>query len=123
MRLADWATLQQARDRLLALLPTTTCVSASTETSKGGAPLAYTLRFVSSGVGPREYVVKLMVRQSRLYMLTLQSDQPGLRPELEGIESSFSAFPVSSMRGGLLSSASQPAVRLPVETWRCDAPH
>ena len=49
-------------------------------------------------------MVKLTVRQSRLYTLTLRAEAPppAVRAELESILNSFDAFPVSSLRGGLL---------------------
>ena len=63
----------------------------------------YLLRFL--GADGSERMVKLSVQQSRLYSLHLQVNappSPALRAELEAIAESYQAFPVSSMRGGLL---------------------
>ena len=104
-KLTDFASLQTISEGTLAAFEGSTLREATEVASRGGslAPNYYVLRFEHAG--RFEHVVKLTVRQSRLYTLTLRAEAPppALRAELESILSSFDAFPVSSLRGGLLS--------------------
>ena len=103
-KLTDFASLQTISEGTLAAFEGSTLREAMEVASRRGslAPNYYVLRFEQGRV---EHVVKLTVRQSRLYTLTLRAEAPppALRAELESILSSFDAFPVSSLRGGLLS--------------------
>ena len=64
--------------------------------------------------GTTEQAIKLAVRQSRLYCIAVQTRlQSQLAAERDAILSSFEAYPVSSMRGGLLSSDAPPTLRTP----------
>ena len=119
-RLGEWATLEQARAQYESGWPPAKrlemrCVSAVAQTSKGGTPRSYTLRFEGAS-SEAVRIVKLSVQQSRLYMLTLDVSRstPDLEADIDAIGRSFEAFPVSSMRGGLLSS-NEPAPLRPVE--------
>ena len=104
-KLTDFASLQTISEGTLAAFEGSTLREATEVASRGGslAPNYYVLRFEHAG--RFEHVVKLTVRQSRLYTLTIRAEAPppALRAELESILSSFDAFPVSSLRGGLLS--------------------
>ena len=99
---------------LQATLPSTKLCDAVKETNKSGAQSRYyVVRFRGASSGER--LVKVSVQQSRLFTLTLQTDSapsPALREELEAIARSYQSFPVSSLRGGLLSSTA-PAVLTP----------
>lgn len=114
-RLGEWATLEQVRDDYRNRWPLASrgemrCTEARAETSKGGTPRYYVLRFEGSRGGVR--LVKIGVQQSRLYMLTLDAAAAAggeALADLDSVMRSFEAFPVSSLRGGLLSS-SEPAV-------------
>ena len=118
-KLTDFASLQTISTDMLAFFEGSTLSEASEVASRRGslsAPNYYVLRFEEGReAGRSEQAVKLTVRQSRLYTLTLQAEapSPALRAELEGILSSFDAFPVSSLRGGLLSSAAPALLRPP----------
>jgi hypothetical protein len=112
-KLTDFASLQTISEGTLAAFEGSTLREATEVASRGGslAPNYYVLRFEHAG--RFEHVVKLTVRQSRLYTLTIRAEAPppALRAELESILSSFDAFPVSSLRGGLLSSAAPALLR------------
>ena len=115
-RLSEWQTLDEVASGLLASLPPTTRLAeAKAETNRSGKQARYYLfRFVGANGGER--MVKLGVQQSRLYTLTLQCDvapSDAQRAELEAIASTYQAFPVSSMRGGLLSSTAPAVLRPP----------
>ena len=115
-RLSDFMSVDDAANKLLASLPpSASLVSANAETSKSGQTArnyVYVLRLGGGG----ERIIKLFVQQSRLYMLTLQTDaqpSPELRAELDGIAQTFVAFPVSTLRGGLLRSNAPPTLKPP----------
>lgn len=115
-RLTEFATLDEAVSQLQALLPSTArLVSAQMETSgRGSQARYYTARF--AGASGSERLIKLGVQQSRLYTLHLQTDlapSAAMRAELEGIAETYQVFPVSSLRGGLLSSTAPAIVRPP----------
>ena len=120
-RLNEWKTVEEVRDGLLAAMPPrSVCLDAGPErwarTRGQGPPRDYLLRFASGGGGTTERLVKLYVYQSRLYMLTIQYDSSKIsRDEIEPVVSSFEAFPVSSLRGGLLSSTAAAGLRPPIE--------
>ena len=91
-RLSDFMSIDDAANKLLASLPpSASLVSANAETSKSGQTArnyVYVLRLGGGG----ERIIKLFVQQSRLYMLTLQTDaqpSPELRAELDGIAQTF----------------------------------
>ena len=116
-QLQDYASLQTVSDGLLAVLPATTRLrEASVATARSGslAPSYYVLRFEA---GEELTLVKLTVRQSRLYTLTLRTTatprSTTAQAELEGVLASFDAYPVSSLRGGLLSSTAPALLRAP----------
>ena len=115
MRLSDWASLEEVVERYLASVDADAVLkSATADRSKSGAARYYRLRFETAG-GVEERWVKLAVQQSRLYMLTVDGRRGAaeIAAEMEEIERSFEAFPVSSMRGGLLRGDG-PAVLNPV---------
>ena len=112
MKLGEFVSLSEAATKLMP--PNARLLDASATTSKAGAPKFYVLRYALGGAAPAERVVRLAVQQSRLYTLTLQAEAP-VAPEVEGelnaILQSYSAFPVSTLRGGLLSSKAEPLLR------------
>jgi hypothetical protein len=114
-RLADFGTLNEVARMLQASLPPTAKLTEAQAETNGRSRQSryYRLRFAGASGGER--LVKVGLQQSRLYTMSLQTDvapSPALRAELEAIAGSYQAFPVSSMRGGLLSSTS-PADVLP----------
>ena len=124
-QLADFGTLDEVARGLLASLPATAeLADARTELSRsGGPPCFYVLRFV--GARGSERSVKLGVRQSRLYALHVQTSgapSAALRAELEGLAATYQVFPVSSMRGGLLSSSAPALLRPPSQLPPLGAP-
>jgi len=110
-RLGEFASLQEITAMVTASQPDSArMLDASAITSRSGkAPLYYVLRYRN---GDSERVVKLAVQQNRLYMLTVQADaRAGLGAEIAAIVASYNVFPVSTMRGGLLSSDAPAVVR------------
>ena len=118
-RLAEYATLDEAADSMASALPRSArLLHASARTSRAGVPTYYELRYRD---GARALDIKLGVRQSRLYTLAVERSDADdasaigaeLRAEAQSIFDSFAAYPVSSMRGGLLRSDDPPVLRPP----------
>jgi len=117
--LRDFGTVDEVGAALMAGLPESAKLrEASVITTKGGFANYYVYKIAT---GRSERLVKIGVRQSRLYTLTVQlgsgvttideAEQAELRAEAERISASFEAFPVSSLRGGLISSDAPAVIR------------
>ena len=110
-RLADVLSLDEAARGLLESLPAGAELAEARADRSGKQARYYLFRFL--GASGSERMVKLSVQQSRLYTLHLQinSPSPALQAELLAIADSYQAFPISSMRGGLLRAGAAALTR------------